>query len=173
MSAAGGGALVDAMVEAGDWSACGDVAALAEAAAVAALEEIGLSPAAIEVSVLFTDDAEIADLNGRFRGKPSPTNVLSWPAAELRPSAPGAKPAAPRLARGQRTPIGDIALAAETVAREAQERNLALRDHAAHLVMHGLLHCLGYDHETDADAALMEGVESRAMARLGLSDPYG
>ncbi|TVQ58265.1 MAG: rRNA maturation RNase YbeY [Rhodobacteraceae bacterium] len=152
--------LVETLVEGGDWAALGDAAALAEAAARAALAEAGVAAEGREISLLLTDDAAIADLNRRFRGKDGPTNVLSWPAGE------GAAPP------GEPSPLGDIALAAETVAREAAERGLALRDHVAHLIVHGALHLLGYDHEEDDDAEAMERLERRALARIGVADPY-
>lgn len=159
--------LVETLVESGDWSALGDAAALAESAAQAALAEAGVSAAGREISLLLTDDAAVAALNRQFRGKDAPTNVLSWPAFDLAPGAP-LPPAGPAGA----TPLGDIALAAETVAREAAERGLAIRDHVAHLIVHGVLHLLGHDHEEDAAAEAMERLERRALARIGVADPY-
>lgn len=164
--------LVEALIDAGDWSGV-DVQALSEDAARVALVEAGVDPARCEISLLFTDDAAIAELNARFRGKDKPTNVLSWPAFDLAPEADGAAPPPPPLAPDGRTPIGDIALAAGTVAQEARERNLALPHHVAHLIVHGVLHLLGYDHETSAGAEAMESVERAALAKLGIADPYG
>lgn len=158
--------LVDVRIAGGDWSACGDPGALAGAAARAVLAEAGLAAAHVEVSLLFTDDAEIARLNAAFRGKAAPTNVLSWPAFDLKP---GQVPAASRAGR---VSLGDIALAAETVAKESQVQGLAVADHAAHLIVHGVLHLLGYDHTSDADAETMEQIERAALARLGIADPY-
>ena len=117
-------------------------------------------PETVELDVLFASDREIAELNGRWRGKPRPTNVLSWPAADL---AAGETP-------GERW--GDLAFAYETIRREAGERGWPLKAYLTHLAVHGALHCLGYDHENDADAQEMEGIESRVLARLGLPDPY-
>lgn len=165
--------LADVLVERGDWSGAGDLGALAERAAAAALAEAGLDPAAFEISLLFTDDAAVARLNAQFRGKARPTNVLSWPAFALAPPAPGVAPPPPPAARGGRVSLGDIALAAQTVANEAQAQNLALDAHLAHLIAHGALHLAGYDHQTDADADLMETLERRALGRLGIADPYG
>jgi len=174
--------LVDVLVERGDWSGFGALDLLAAAAAAAALREARLDPAAFEISALFTDDAAIARLNAQFRGLARPTNVLSWPAFALAPPAPGAAPPPPpgygperesERKPGRRVALGDIALAAETVANEAQAQNLALGDHLAHLIAHGVLHLAGYDHETDADAAVMETLERRALATLGIKDPYG
>jgi rRNA maturation RNase YbeY len=105
-------------------------------------------------AALFTSDAAVKDLNAQWRGKDSPTNVLSFPAPETAGT------------------LGDIALAYETCAREAGEQGKSLKDHATHLLVHGLLHLLGYDHEADDDAAEMEGLEKDIMAKLGLEDPY-
>ena len=107
------------------------------------------------VTVLLTDDASIRDLNARFRGKDQPTNVLSFPAPET---------AAPHL--------GDIALAYGVCAREAEAQGKSLQHHLMHLTAHGVLHLLGYDHETDAEAEEMEGMERAILATLGVSDPY-
>ena len=106
-------------------------------------------------SVLFADDAALEALNRQWRGKDKPTNVLSFPA----PDGAGT--------------LGDIAIAYETVAREAQEQGKTVADHATHLLVHGLLHLLGYDHEADGEAAEMEGLERDILARLDVSDPYG
>lgn len=126
--------------------------ALAEALSVAAAAE----GARGTVSLLLGDDAAVAALNSEFRGKSEPTNVLSFP-----PSAP----AEPGF-------LGDIALAAETIAREADEQGKSFEAHAAHLVVHGLLHLLGYDHANDADAEKMEARERAILAGLGIADPY-
>lgn len=107
-------------------------------------------------SLLLTDDAGLADLNRRFRDKDGPTNVLSFPSGD---PAPGF--------------LGDIALARETCAREAAEKGVSAQDHAGHLIVHGLLHLIGHDHETDAEAAAMESLESRIVIALGCRDPYG
>ncbi len=169
-------ARVDVLIDAGDWSAAGDLGALAARAAGAALAEAGLDPAACAISLLFTDDAAIARLNARFRGRDRPTNVLSWPAFDLAPPAPGAPPPTPPGAAhgpdASPVALGDIALAAETVANEAQAQNLALVEHLTHLIAHGALHLAGYDHETEADAAVMETLERRALDKLGIADPY-
>jgi phosphate starvation-inducible protein PhoH and related proteins len=105
-------------------------------------------------AVLFTTDAAVQELNLQWRGKDKPTNVLSFPAPETAGT------------------LGDIALAYETCAREAAEQGKSLKDHATHLLVHGLLHLLGYDHEADDDAAEMEGLEKDILAKLGLDDPY-
>lgn len=113
-----------------------------------------------ELSVVFTDDAAVRELNAGWRGKDKPTNVLSFPAFSTSPDAP-----LPPM-------LGDIVLAAETVAREAALEGKPLANHITHLVVHGLLHLLGYDHETDAEAEEMEALERAALARLAIPDPY-
>jgi probable rRNA maturation factor len=102
---------------------------------------------------LFTNDAAMRKLNAEWRGKDKPTNVLSFPAA-----------------RGPL--LGDIALAAETVAREARLADKPLEDHIAHLIIHGFLHLLGYDHEVERQAEEMEALERSALSRMGIADPY-
>lgn len=161
------------------------VEALAREAAAMALGAAELHLGGWSVSFLFADDAAVAELNGRFRGKETATNVLSWPAFELRAEATGAAPGE-RPARPPRSPgaapggpwedetesLGDVALAWETVSREADVRGLPLRTHALHLCVHGALHLLGYDHERDGDAALMERLEREALLAAGHPDPY-
>lgn len=126
---------------------------LVEAAAVAALHEIDFGGGG--VSILLTDDASVRELNGRFRSKDYATNVLSFPA-----------PANPEGL------LGDIALACGVCAREAAEQGKPLANHLQHLVTHGVLHLVGYDHETDAEAEQMEGLERVILAVLGVPDPY-
>lgn len=147
--------------------------ALAEEATRAALRHLGLPPDRFTLTILATDDATIRDLNARFRGKDKPTNVLSWPAVDLSPQQPGAAPAP--LAPGTEDEpafLGDLALARETCEREAEETGRPVTDHLRHLVIHGLLHLLGYDHETEEDAARMEGLEREILASIGIPDPY-
>jgi len=124
----------------------------------------------IELSVLLCDDAEIARLNEEFRGKAKPTNVLSWPSFPFKrvwePQFPFAKEAV------LDPEVGDIALAFETIAQEAKQANLSFDHHLAHLTLHGVLHCLGFDHETEESAAYMEDLERKILARAGLHDPY-
>lgn len=144
---------VDVIEAAPAWRS--SVARLVEALQAAAAAE----NAAGEVSLLLSDDDEIAALNQRWRGKLGPTNVLSFPAPETA-SRPGARM------------LGDIALAAQTVALEAESQSKRFEDHAMHLVVHGLLHLLGYDHDGAEDAAIMEAREREVLARLGIADPY-
>jgi probable rRNA maturation factor len=161
---------VEVSVEAGAWDVL-DLEPLAARAVAAALARSGLDPAAWEVSLLACDDARIAALNATFRGKARPTNVLSWPSAERGAAIAGTVPAPPAPGDGD-PELGDIALAYETCAREAREAGRPLCDHVTHLVVHATLHLLGYNHETDADAALMEGREVEILASLGVPDPY-
>jgi len=128
-------------------------------AAVAHSRHAGLSDS--EISVKFTSDEEVRALNAAWRGKDKATNVLSFPMAEEG-----------ELASAQL--LGDIVLAYGVCAAEARDKQAALETHAAHLVVHGTLHLLGYDHETsDEDAEDMEQVERRSLASMGIADPYG
>lgn len=119
-----------------------------------------------EVSVLLADDATVRRLNADYRGQDRATNVLSFPAFERIPACdPGHLPAGP-------VPLGDIALAFETVRAEAEAEGKPLAHHVSHLLIHGGLHLLGYDHQNAADAGLMEGLERDILAQLGIPDPY-
>lgn len=117
-----------------------------------------------EVSVVLTDDAEQQDLNKRYRGKDAPTNVLSFPAMDADD---------PMLPADLPLPLGDIVLALGTLEREAATQGLSLGHHYSHLLVHGLLHLLGYDHETSVEAETMERLETEILAGLGIDDPYG
>jgi probable rRNA maturation factor len=164
--------IVETLIEDDRWRAL-DLEALANRAATAALAQIGLAPEGFLVALLAANDDRIAALNADFRGKPQPTNVLSWPSEERSPVRPGLAPEAPAPGTAEDPEeLGDIALAYDTCAREAAEAEKAMADHVTHLVVHGMLHLLGYDHVDDADAALMEGIEVQALASLGLPDPY-
>ena len=150
------------------WPAATDWADLAEAA-LEALRAVAaeLAHPNLVASVLFTSDAEIHVLNREWRGKDKPTNVLSFPMlarADLLELA----------AEGPPEMLGDIALAYETCFREAQEKGVPIEHHASHLIVHGLLHLAGHDHEiSEAEAEAMEALETKALAILGIADPYG
>ncbi len=164
--------LVDTVIEDPRWEGI-DLAARAEAAAQATLVAVGLAPVGFSVVVMGCDDARIAALNADFRGKSVPTNVLSWPSEERSAEHPGAVPSLPRAgAPDDPVELGDVALAFETCAREAAEQGKTLQAHTSHLVAHAVLHLLGYDHQVDADAELMEETETRVLAELGIANPY-
>ncbi|MDE4144855.1 MAG: rRNA maturation RNase YbeY [Pseudophaeobacter sp. bin_em_oilr2.035] len=146
--------------------------ALAERSIGAALAHFDLEAEECEISLLACDDARIADLNAEFREKPTPTNVLSWPAEELSAEEPGGAPLPPETDFTGEIPLGDIAIAYETCAREAEEAGKPLADHLCHLLVHGVLHLLGYDHIRDPDATLMEGLEVEILGKLGIDNPY-
>lgn len=151
---------IDILIESDRWAELADLESLARAAVAAALAETRarIAPQA-EVSILFCDDDRIRDLNRQWRGLDKPTNVLSFPAV-----APDNLGDAPML--------GDIAIAYETVDRESRDEHKALAHHVSHMIVHGFLHLLGYDHEVEADAEAMEGAERGALLRLGIADPY-
>ena len=155
-----------------DWDSRTDWAGLAQTCAAAAFAvtphaRFADSAVPVEISVRFTDDAEVHTLNRDYRGKDKPTNVLSFPMAE--------PDLLDSVADGDEIEIllGDLALAHGVCLAEAEERGVAVGTHAAHLLVHGTLHLLGYDHETsEADAEAMEDLERRALASLGIADPY-
>jgi probable rRNA maturation factor len=145
--------MIDVEIEAEAWrEALADAEVLTVRAAEAALDAADRKG---EVVVLLTDDEAVRDLNTRFRGKDQPTNVLSFPAPD-----------------NPQGTLGDIALAYETCAREAAEQGKTLAAHLQHLVAHGVLHLVGYEHDVDADAEIMEALERRVLAALGVADPY-
>ena len=173
--------LIDIQIEDDNWSTA-QLPVLAERAARATLLHLGLDPALYSISLLGCDDARIAHLNAAFRGKPAPTNVLSWPAQDLAAEEDGAAPYLPDEVSSDDpfdTPdaeegiaLGDIAIAWDTCAREAAEMGKSIPDHVTHLVVHGILHLLGYDHLRDKDATLMETIEVAILGKLGVADPY-
>ena len=158
---------VDVIIEADGWGGI-ELAVLAEQATNATLQHQNIDPANSELAVLATDDATVAKLNRDFRGSDQPTNVLSWPAAEPGATLPGEIPVPPK---GNRA-LGDIALAFETCARQAIEAGKPLEDHVLHLIVHGTLHLLGYDHQRGLDADLMEATEIAILVKLGVPNPY-
>jgi probable rRNA maturation factor len=145
----------------GGWPDEAKLFELSEEIVIAAAKELRLkSSNPCELSLVFADDAMVKALNAEWRGKDRPTNVLSFPAFAIKP--------------GDRLPplLGDIILAFETVEREAAEEAKLLEHHIGHLVLHGLLHLLGYDHETEEDAEEMEALERSILAKLAIPDPY-
>lgn len=163
---------VETTLDVDGWAAL-DLEGQAGRAAVATLSHLGFDPDDFEISLLGCDDARIAELNADFRGKPKATNVLSWPSEDRAPDTPGGTPEPPRaFLPGEPIELGDIAIALETCQREATEAGRATSDHVCHLLVHGVLHLLGYDHETDEDADLMERLEVEILAKLGVADPY-
>ncbi len=153
-------------VEEGDWPSEDALQALADRVLGAAAAYLGKNEkqpfpkTALEVSLVFTDDASIREINAEWRKQDKATNVLSFPAFPL---VPGGKPG-PML--------GDIIIARETVEREAVELEKSFDDHLTHLMVHGFLHLFGYDHMNNSEAERMEGLETRILAELSLSDPY-
>ncbi|MFO1032787.1 MAG: rRNA maturation RNase YbeY [Hyphomicrobiales bacterium] len=152
-------------VEHDGWSALPELETLARQAVAQTLSLAAREAAAErttgEILVLLTSDAEVRALNKAWRGKDKATNVLSFP---FPPDAP--------LPPDESRPLGDIALAFETVQREAEVQGKVLEHHALHLIVHGTLHLLGYDHEDDAEAETMENAERQILAALGMEDPY-
>ncbi|OYW50084.1 MAG: rRNA maturation RNase YbeY [Rhodobacterales bacterium 12-65-15] len=164
--------LAETLIEDPRWDGAG-LDTLAKRAAQATLAAVGLDPRGFTISLMGCDDARISGLNAQFRGKPAPTNVLSWPTWDLSAEVAGGlpEPAQPGTALDPE-PLGDIAIAWETCAAEALAQGKPFNDHVTHLIVHGVLHLLGYDHIDDKDASLMEGLEVRILASLGVSDPY-
>lgn len=158
--------LTDTLLEDDRWREAG-FEALAETAARAALTALDLDPDGFEIAILACDDARIAELNGDFRDKPAPTNVLSWPSEERDPEDLP-EPGMP----GMPEELGDIAIAWETCLREAQEQDKPLSAHLTHLIVHATLHLLGYDHIRDEDATVMETLEVETLGKLGVANPY-
>ncbi|RDE06915.1 rRNA maturation RNase YbeY [Sphingomonas aracearum] len=149
-----------------------DWAALAARAARSAMErtaqgELLTLPAAVEISVRLTDDGEVRQLNGQYRGKDKPTNVLSFPMVQ-----PDLLDTVTQNSDDGEVLLGDIVLAHGVCEAEAAERGISVEAHATHLIVHGTLHLLGYDHIDDAEADAMEAIEIDALASLGLSNPY-
>lgn len=140
----------------GDWSHVTGLDQLIETTVQAAIATAKNPPVPGFVSIALSSNVIVSGLNRRFRGKPKPTNVLSFPAGAGAPS-------------GQ---IGDIILSLETIEREAVEQSILIEHHVQHLVVHGVLHLLGYGHETAADAEQMEHIEIAILSKLGVADPY-
>ena len=154
---------IDFLTEDDAWLALPEREALARRGAQAVFEALGAPEPPSELSIVFTSDETVAELNRAWRGKTGPTNVLSFPAAfgdagQGQGMVPGI--------------LGDIVLAAGVVRAEADAQGKPLANHTIHLIIHGMLHLLGHDHAEDATAEAMERLEAEAMARLGLPNPY-
>jgi probable rRNA maturation factor len=153
-------AAIDILVDhrAGSWDAEG-AEALTRRVIAAALERGSLAlPSPAELSLVLTDDAGIRELNRVWRGKDAATDVLSFPLADAGPGEDGL--------------LGDIVLSSETIAREAEALAVPYEHHLAHLILHGVLHLFGYDHQIEEEAAQMERLETDILARLGIPDPW-
>ena len=162
---------LDIVIEDDRWIAL-DLENHAAQAVRATLVHLNIDPEISEVTLLACDDTRIAVLNGDFRAKPTPTNVLSWPAEERAAAQSGGIPQTPEAGLDGLLELGDIALSFETCQAEAEAAARPFADHVTHLVIHGTLHLLGYDHVDDADATLMERLEVEILGNLGLDDPY-
>jgi probable rRNA maturation factor len=147
---------LDISIDDKDWRAVSDLRRLARTAVSAVLPDDD-----VVIGLLFTSDARIAEINGQWRGKPKATNVLSFPVSAAMP-----------VPAGEPRPLGDIALAYGVVSREALEQKKPLSHHITHLIVHGVLHLLGYDHENDDEAGAMEAREIMILADLGMENPY-
>jgi probable rRNA maturation factor len=161
------GVTVDVLIESPLWEkAEPDAEAVVREAISRAAAATDVGEPTVEVAVLLCDDAMIAAFNAQWRGREEPTNVLSFPAP------PGVD--LDRAASDPSVPVhlGDIAIACETVVREAREQGRTVSQHLAHLAVHGFLHLLGYDHQTDQEAEHMESLEREVLATLGISDPF-
>ncbi|WP_417250583.1 rRNA maturation RNase YbeY [Celeribacter sp.] len=160
---------LDVLIEDDRWSAVA-LEALATRAEAATLGHLGLDPELCEGSVLACNDARIKVLNADFRAKDRATNVLSWPAEER--ATPDARPPLPEPDFDGTIELGDIAISYDTCAAEAEAADKPMDHHVAHLLVHGLLHLLGYDHISDTDAEIMEGTETEILETLDVPDPY-
>ena len=150
----------DIAINADGWQSEDSLRMLVDRVLEATLHGLEFDDVDSELSLVFTDDANIRTINAKWRQIDKATNVLSFPAF---PIQPGQRPG----------PIfGDIVIARETVQREAQEENKSFDDHLSHLIVHGLLHLTGYDHQNDDEAEQMESLERKILASLGISDPY-
>ena len=150
----------DMAINAEGWQNEESLRRLVDSVLQATLQELGFDNIDSELSLVFTNDADIREINAKWRHIDKPTNVLSFPAFALQP---GQEPG---------EILGDIVIARETVEREAAEEDKSFDDHLSHLVVHGLLHLMGYDHQNDDEAEQMETLERKILASLGISDPY-
>jgi probable rRNA maturation factor len=151
--------VIDILIESEEWRMLPEAEDVVRRAIASAASSIEIRRR--EISVLLCDDETIAGLNAYWRGQQKPTNVLSFPAPPLQGAAPD-----------ENIPLGDIAIAYETLTREAEENGKTTSDHLSHLVIHGFLHLLGYDHHMDDEAERMERLERDILAGIGVDDPY-
>ena len=149
---------LDIAIEDDGWAALPNLELMAEQAVAATLPN---GEQGKIITLLFADDETMQDLNREWRGLDKPTNVLSFPAPKDQPVPPG------ELAL-----LGDIVLGFGTVAREAEAAHQTLADHTCHLIVHGVLHLLGYDHEVEEEADVMEAAEIKILSSLGIANPY-
>ena len=147
---------LDISIDDREWRVVPNLRKLARTAVLAVLPDDDVA-----IGLLFTSDARIAEINGQWRGKASPTNVLSFPVSSGLP-----------VPKGEPRPLGDIALAYGVISREALAQKKPFGHHVTHLIVHGALHLLGYDHETDSEAEAMEAREIMILAGLGIENPY-
>lgn len=155
--------LVSVVYDRGDWPEGIDVTVRRAAKHVMRTVDEAVAASGLETSVVLTDDASVRDLNHRYRGQAKPTNVLSFPIQD---------PYADRTTLDQPDCLGEIYLAAETITREAAAEGKSMTAHTTHLVVHGMLHLLGFDHLSESQAQIMESWETRLLAELGVADPY-
>ena len=163
---------IDIVISSPRWKTQAGATAAVRKAVAAAAQATSTSRAGL--AIVLTDDSAIRALNRHWRGFDTPTNVLSFPASPVPPAGRGRTAGGRQrsIAKDLDHHIGDVVIAFQTVAREAKAQDKPFRDHLTHLAVHGYLHLLGYDHETDADAERMERLEARILARLGVPDPY-
>jgi probable rRNA maturation factor len=154
--------IIEVLVVADCWQTEPEVEAVIQRAVAAAAEIVSADTGEAEIAVMLTDDAGIRTLNSNWRGIDKPTNVLSFPALQ---ASRGGPDDAPRM-------LGDIAIAYETTRKEADEEQKPFDHHLSHLAVHGFLHLIGYGHEKDDDAEVMEALEQEILAQLGIPDPY-
>lgn len=162
---------LDIVIEDARWQQA-DLNVLAARAVTATLAHVSLDVGICEVTILACDDAHIATLNADFRGKSAPTNVLSWPAEERAAQIEGGAPDHPSASPDGMIELGDIAISYDTCASEAAASGKPISAHVTHLIIHGTLHLLGYDHIREADGNLMEATEIEILGKLGHDDPY-
>jgi probable rRNA maturation factor len=155
--------MTEVLVVADCWRNEPDAEAVIQRAVAAAAEAVDEDVGEAELAIMLTDDAGIRTLNSNWRGIDKPTNVLSFPA--LPPTGAGGPDDAPRM-------LGDIAIAYETMRKEADDEQKPFDHHLSHLAVHGFLHLIGYDHERNGDAEAMEALEAEILAQLGIPNPY-